>query len=122
MSHRSTNRRTCPRFFRWRPRVLLRSPIWESPITPLPTWTRRDGARVPVTLIHRPDIALDGSNRTLLYAYGGFGVSLWPGYSERIAAWVRLSGIYAIAALRGGGEFGQPWHDSGRRDQKQNTF
>jgi prolyl oligopeptidase len=84
--------------------------------------TSRDGARVPMTLIHRPDIALDGSNRTLLYAYGGFGVSLWPSYSERVAAWVRLGGIYAIAALRGGGEFGQPWHDSGRRDKKQNTF
>ena len=82
----------------------------------------RDGTRLPMSLIHRADIALDGNNRTLLYAYGGFGVSLWPGYSERAAAWVRLGGIYAIAALRGGGEFGQPWHDGGRLARKQNTF
>jgi prolyl oligopeptidase len=84
--------------------------------------TSRDGTKVPMTLVHRPGIALDGSNRTLLYAYGGFGVPLWPGYSERVAAWVRLGGIYAVAALRGGGEFGQPWHDGGRLAQKQNTF
>ena len=84
--------------------------------------TSRDGTRVPMTLIHRPGITLDGSNRTLLYAYGGFGISLWPGYSERIAAWVRLGGIYAIAAIRGGAEFGQPWHDGGRLAKKQNTF
>ena len=84
--------------------------------------TSRDGTRVPMTLIHRPGINLDGSNRTLLYGYGGFGISLWPGYSDRIAAWVRLGGIYAIAAIRGGGEFGQPWHDGGRLAKKQNTF
>jgi prolyl oligopeptidase len=84
--------------------------------------TSRDGTRVPMTLIHRPGIALDGNNRTLLYGYGGFGVSLWPGYSEKVAAWVRLGGIYAIAAIRGGGEFGQPWHDGGRGAKKQNVF
>jgi prolyl oligopeptidase len=82
----------------------------------------RDGTRVPMTLIHRPGIPLDGSNRTLLYAYGGFGISLWPGYSERVAAWVRLGGVYAIASIRGGGEFGQPWHDGGRLAKKQNSF
>ena len=54
-----------------------------------------------MTLIHRPGITLDGDNRTLLYAYGGFGISLWPGYSERVAAWVRLGGVaYAIASIR----------------------
>jgi prolyl oligopeptidase len=84
--------------------------------------TSRDGTRVPMTLIHRPGITLDGDNRTLLYAYGGFGISLWPSYSERVAAWVRLGGIYAIASIRGGAEFGQPWHDGGRLAKKQNSF
>jgi len=82
----------------------------------------RDGTRVPMTIVHRPDIALDGSNRTLLYAYGGFGIPIWPGYSDTIAAWVRLGGVYAIAAIRGGGEFGQRWHDGGRLGNKQNSF
>jgi prolyl oligopeptidase len=86
------------------------------------TVTSRDGTRVPLTLVHRPDIALDGSNRTLLYAYGGFGIPIWPGYNATIPAWVRLGGIYAIAAIRGGGEFGQPWHDGGRLAHKQNSF
>jgi prolyl oligopeptidase len=75
-----------------------------------------------MTLIHRPDIATDGSNRTLLYAYGGFGFALWPYYSERIAAWVRMGGSYALASIRGGGEYGQPWHDGGRGVHKQASF
>jgi len=81
--------------------------------------TSRDGTRVPNDLDPRPGIALDGNNRTLLYGYGGFGVSLWPGYSEKVAAWVRLGGVYAIAAIRGGGEFGQPWHDGGRSPESR---
>jgi prolyl oligopeptidase len=86
------------------------------------TATSRDGTRVPMTLVHRPDIALDGANRTLLYAYGGFGIPVWPGYSSIVAAWVRLGGIYATAVIRGGSEFGQPWHDGGRLANKQNSF
>jgi prolyl oligopeptidase len=86
------------------------------------TATSRDGTRVPMTLVHRPDIALDGSNRTLLYAYGGFGIPIWPGYSAIVAAWVRLGGIYATAVIRGGGEFGQTWHDGGRLANKQHSF
>ncbi|MBR0798540.1 S9 family peptidase [Bradyrhizobium jicamae] len=84
--------------------------------------TSKDGARIPMTLIHRPDIPRDGSNRTLLYAYGGFGISLWPYYSDKIAAWVRMGGVYALASIRGGGEYGQPWHDGGRRTHKQTSF
>jgi prolyl oligopeptidase len=82
----------------------------------------RDGTRLPMTLIHRPDIALDNSNRTLLYGYGGFGYAIWPGYRDSIAAWVRMGGVYAIASIRGGGEYGQPWHDAGRLARKQNSF
>jgi prolyl oligopeptidase len=84
--------------------------------------TGRDGAKIPMTLIHRPDIPMDGSNRTLLYAYGGFGITLWPGYREGIASWVRLGGVYALASIRGGGEYGQNWHDAGRLGNKQNSF
>lgn len=84
--------------------------------------TSKDGARVPMTLIHQPGIKLDGSNRTLLSAYGGFGIALWPYYSDKIAAWVRMGGVYALASIRGGGEYGQPWHDGGRRTHKQASF
>jgi len=84
--------------------------------------TAKDGARIPMTLIHQPGIATDGSNRTLLYAYGGFGFALWPYYSERIAAWVRMGGVYALASIRGGGEYGQPWHDGGRGVHRQTAF
>ena len=86
------------------------------------TVTSRDGTKVPLTLIHRPGIALDGTNRTLLYAYGGFGIPIWAGYSEIVATWVRLGGVYAIAAIRGGGEFGQAWHDGARTTKRQNAF
>jgi len=84
--------------------------------------TSKDGTRVPMTLIHQPGIELNGSNRTLLTAYGGFGIALWPYYSDKIAAWVRMGGVYALASIRGGGEYGQPWHDAGRRAHKQSSF
>jgi prolyl oligopeptidase len=84
--------------------------------------TSKDGTRVPMTLIHEPGIALDGSNRTLLTAYGGFGLALWPYFSDKIAAWVRMGGVYALASIRGGGEYGQPWHDAARRTHKQSSF
>ncbi|WP_168226322.1 prolyl oligopeptidase family protein [Bradyrhizobium sp. SK17] len=84
--------------------------------------TSKDGTRVPMTLIYRPGIARDGNNRTLLTAYGGFGYALWPYYSDRIAAWVRMGGVYALASIRGGGEYGQPWHDGGRRTHKQSSY
>jgi len=84
--------------------------------------TSKDGTRVPISLIHRPGIALDGGNPTLLYAYGGFGIPLWPAYSETVAAWVRLGGVFALANIRGGGEFGQAWHDAGRLHNRQNAY
>ena len=84
--------------------------------------TSKDGTRVPLSLIHRPGIPLDRSNPTLLYAYGGFGFPQWLAYSETVAAWVRLGGVFALANIRGGGEFGQAWHDGGRLTNKQNCF
>ncbi len=82
----------------------------------------RDGTRVPMFITRRKDAKLDGSNPTLLYGYGGFDVSLTPTYSAAFAAWLEQGGIYAVANLRGGGEFGADWHDAGTRTKKQNVF
>jgi prolyl oligopeptidase len=82
----------------------------------------RDGTRVPMFITRRKDTRLDGSNPTLLYGYGGFDVSLTPSYSAAMAAWLELGGIYAVANLRGGGEYGADWHDAGTRTRKQNVF
>ncbi len=82
----------------------------------------RDGTRVPMFITRRKDTKLDGSNPTLLYGYGGFDVSLTPSYSAAMAAWLELGGIYAVANLRGGGEYGADWHDAGTKAKKQNVF
>jgi prolyl oligopeptidase len=82
----------------------------------------RDGTRVPMFITRRKDLKLDGSNPTLLYGYGGFDVSLTPTYSAAVAAWLERGGLYAVANLRGGGEYGADWHDAGTRLKKQNVF
>ena len=84
--------------------------------------TSPDGTRVPVFVVHRKGIALDGSHPTLLYGYGGFNVSLTPGFSPRVAAWLESGGVYALACIRGGGEYGKAWHDGGRLANKQNCY
>ncbi len=82
----------------------------------------KDGTRVPIIVTRRRDAKLDGGNRTVLYAYGGFNISLSPAYSPAIAAWVESGGVYAVANLRGGGEYGREWHEAGMRLKKQNVF
>jgi len=82
----------------------------------------KDGTRVPMFITRRKDSKLDGSNATLLYGYGGFDVSLTPTYSAAVAAWLERGGIYAVANLRGGGEYGADWHDAGTKTRKQNVF
>ncbi|MEO1008216.1 MAG: prolyl oligopeptidase family serine peptidase [Planctomycetota bacterium] len=82
----------------------------------------KDGTRVPMFITHREDIELDGSHKLLLYGYGGFGISLRPGFSITRAAWLESGGIYAVPNLRGGGEYGLPWREAGSRLAKQNTF
>ena len=85
-------------------------------------YTSKDGTRVPMFITRRKDSKLDGSNATLLYGYGGFDVSLTPTYSAAVAAWLERGGIYAVANLRGGGEYGADWHDAGTKTRKQNVF
>ena len=82
----------------------------------------KDGTRIPMFITRRKDSKLDGANATLLYGYGGFDVSLTPTYSAAVAAWLERGGIYAVANLRGGGEYGADWHDAGTKTKKQNVF
>lgn len=81
-----------------------------------------DGTRVPMTLIYRRGLERNRQNRTLLTGYGGFGVSLWPSYNPMALAWVLSGGVWAGANIRGGGEYGQAWHDGGRLANKQRSF
>lgn len=82
----------------------------------------KDGTKVPMTVIRRPDIALDGTAATKLYGYGGFNQPLGPGFGVTIMDWVKSGGIYVQSNLRGGGEYGQEWYDQGRLKNKQNVF
>ncbi len=82
----------------------------------------KDGTEVPISVVARKDVKLDGSNPTLLTAYGGYGVSMRPRYSRRTVFWLRHGGVFAQANLRGGGEFGEDWHLAGNLTKKQNVF
>jgi prolyl oligopeptidase len=82
----------------------------------------KDGTKIPVFVTHRKGIALDGTNPTLMYGYGGFDISESPYYSADRALWLEMGGIYADVVLRGGGEFGEKWHNAGRLGKKQNVF
>ena len=84
--------------------------------------TSKDGTRVPMFVIHRRDVALDGTAPTLLYGYGGFAVSITPSFSPSTAWWLEQGGIYAVANIRGGNEFGEAWHRAGMLANKQNVF
>jgi prolyl oligopeptidase len=85
-------------------------------------FTSKDGTRVPMFVVHAKDIRLDGTNPMLLTGYGGFTVSRTPRFSASAAVWVEQGGVYAVANLRGGGEFGEEWHKAGMRENKQNVF
>ena len=82
----------------------------------------KDGTRVPVIVTHRKGLKLDGSNPTLLYGYGGFNISITPGFSIERAVWMEQGGVLAVANMRGGGEYGEAWHKAGKTVNKQNVF
>ncbi len=82
----------------------------------------KDGARVPIFIVHKKGLKLDGNNPTLLYGYGGFNISLTPAFSTSRLILLENGGVFAMVNLRGGGEYGEKWHESGRLFKKQNVF
>jgi prolyl oligopeptidase len=85
-------------------------------------YTSRDGTRVPMFIVAKKGIKYDGTNPTYLYGYGGFNVSLTPTFSVANLAWLEMGGVYVMANLRGGGEYGEQWHEAGTKLKKQNVF
>lgn len=82
----------------------------------------KDGTKIPMFLTHKKGLKLNGQNPVVLYGYGGFNVSLTPSFSPALRLWIEEGGIYAVANLRGGGEFGEEWYNAGTLDKKQNVF
>lgn len=105
--------------------------VWERPDVPVDPsivevkqvfYSSKDGTQVPMFIVHKKGLKLDGNNPTILNGYGGFNISMNPGFSPTLFPWIEAGGVYAVANLRGGGEFGKPWHEAGMRGQKQNVF
>ena len=85
-------------------------------------YASKDGTKVPMFLTYKKGLKLDGQNPTLLYGYGGFNISLPPGFAPSYVVWMDMGGVYAQASLRGGGEYGEAWHQAGMKLKKQNVF
>ena len=85
-------------------------------------YTSKDGTKIPMFLTSKKGLAKTGANPTLLYGYGGFNIPLTPGFSAAPLAWMEMGGLFAVANLRGGGEYGETWHQAGTRLKKQNVF
>ncbi|MBU3671701.1 MAG: S9 family peptidase [Sinobacteraceae bacterium] len=105
--------------------------VWREPklaadVSPYVTrqefYTSRDGTRVPMFITHRRDLVRDGKAPTLLYGYGGFNISLTPTFRPAVLTWLEMGGVYVEANLRGGGEYGDAWHEAGTLARKQNVF
>jgi prolyl oligopeptidase len=85
-------------------------------------YTSKDGTKIPMIITYKKGTVLNGKNPTILYGYGGFNISLTPSFSISNAVWLENGGVYAVANLRGGGEYGKKWHDAGTQLKKQNVF
>ncbi|WP_264552621.1 prolyl oligopeptidase family serine peptidase [Flavobacterium sp. N2038] len=102
-----------------KPKVDFKSEDYESKQV---FYTSKDGTKIPMIITYKKGTKLDGKNPTILYGYGGFNISLTPTFSIANAVWMENGGVYAVANLRGGGEYGKKWHDAGTKLQKQNVF
>ena len=96
--------------------------ILDAYVTEQVFYQSKDGTRIPMFITHRRDMARDGNQPFLLYGYGGFNVSLTPTFRASVLAWLDMGGAYAEANLRGGGEYGEPWHRAGTLVNKQRVF
>ncbi len=84
--------------------------------------TSKDGTKIPVFITHKKDLVKDGTHPTMLYGYGGFDISMLPTFRPDVPAWLERGGVWATANMRGGGEYGEAWHEAGMLDKKQNVF
>lgn len=103
----------------WQPAIDFKSDEYESKQV---FFTSKDGTKVPMIITYKKGLELNGKNPTILYGYGGFNISLNPGFSVTNAVWMEMGGVYAVPNLRGGGEYGKKWHVAGTKLQKQNVF
>jgi prolyl oligopeptidase len=105
--------------------------VWERPVVPVDPSTvevkqvwypSKDGTQVSMFIVHRKGLAIDGARPTILYGYGGFGISMTPSFAATLFPWFEDGGVFAVPNLRGGGEYGDAWHQAGMLDRKQNVF
>ncbi|MRI01252.1 prolyl oligopeptidase family serine peptidase [Kriegella sp. EG-1] len=103
----------------WKPEIGFNAEDYESHQV---FYTSKDGTKIPMIITHKKGLVLNGKNPTILYGYGGFNISLTPSFSIANAVWMEQGGVYAVPNLRGGGEYGQAWHNAGITTKKQNVF